>query len=187
MKACSSIGDIGRGFQLHTDYILGGFDSDSFVGNSLVDMYATCGFFAEARKVLDDLPLISIIWNALLAGYCEGELFEEVLVCAEQHRTWHTCPVEQHSVVLQQPLPLDLFALVSCSNHGICFRDAYEGQCIWKDVLTLHLFKAVQCLLFVTLCISCNQCISRDDIPKSQPIEHLSRPWNITTLGIHVH
>lgn len=86
LKACSSsIGDIGRDFQLHTDFILGGFDSDSFVGKSLVDMDTTCGFFIEAWKVLDDLPIISIIsWNALLVGYCEGDIFEKALVCAEK-------------------------------------------------------------------------------------------------------
>ena len=83
----------------------------------------------------------------------------------------------QHIVVLQQPLPcnlfMDLFRLANSSNRGTCFQDGHIGHCIWKDALKLHLFKAVKCLLGVTF--SCISCSPRDNIPRRQPVEHFTR------------
>ncbi|MCO5597260.1 hypothetical protein L7F22_051336 [Adiantum nelumboides] len=84
LKACSSTGSIVTGLALHTDILLRGFCSDSFVRNSLVDMYANCGLFDEAGKLALDSSFASIIsLNALLAGYCKFGLYEEAIICAE--------------------------------------------------------------------------------------------------------
>eukprot|EP00250_Pteridium_aquilinum_P018814 c24213_g15_i2 orf=637-2466(+) len=42
LKACACIGNIIRGQELHAEIAKGGYDTDIYVGNSLVDMYAKC-------------------------------------------------------------------------------------------------------------------------------------------------
>lgn len=44
-----------------------------------------------------------------------------------------------------------------------------------KDSITLHLLKAANCLLGVSLCVSCNQCTPIDSILRRQLIKHLVR------------
>lgn len=53
-----------------------GFQSDRFVANSSIHMYASCGHIVYARKLFDEMPdKNSISWNAMLGGYAKcGDL-----------------------------------------------------------------------------------------------------------------
>eukprot|EP00250_Pteridium_aquilinum_P005109 c15251_g2_i1 orf=1-468(-) len=42
LKACVKLGCIGRGRNIHFDITKNGLDDNSFIGNTLVDMYAKC-------------------------------------------------------------------------------------------------------------------------------------------------
>ncbi|XP_042479209.1 pentatricopeptide repeat-containing protein At5g48910 isoform X1 [Macadamia integrifolia] len=43
---------------------------DVFVGTSLIDMYAKCGFISMAREVFDQMPQRSVAtWNVMFSGY----------------------------------------------------------------------------------------------------------------------
>eukprot|EP00250_Pteridium_aquilinum_P010003 c19084_g1_i1 orf=1223-2404(+) len=87
LKACGSIGAIGKGREIHAVIAEEGFEGDPFVGNSLVDMYSKCNCLSEAWEVLDDLPTRDeVSWNSLLASYAELGLGEEVLMCLERMR-----------------------------------------------------------------------------------------------------
>lgn len=47
-----------------------GFDSDTHVGNSLIDMYAKHGEMEMAEMVFNTLPIVNVVsWNALISGY----------------------------------------------------------------------------------------------------------------------
>ncbi|XP_024529084.1 pentatricopeptide repeat-containing protein At2g13600-like [Selaginella moellendorffii] len=53
---------------------------DVFVGNALVDMFATCGSMVDARGVFDKMPCHSVVsWNTLLVGYVENGEAERAL------------------------------------------------------------------------------------------------------------
>eukprot|EP00249_Psilotum_nudum_P036659 c8310_g1_i1 orf=1-483(+) len=43
LNACASLADLEPGKQIHAQITDSGFESDVFVGNALVDMYAKCG------------------------------------------------------------------------------------------------------------------------------------------------
>ena len=59
-----------RARKLHNDIVMTGLDGHSFIGSSLVDMYATCGLLVEAQKIFDLLPLRNVVtWTALIQGY----------------------------------------------------------------------------------------------------------------------
>lgn len=81
LGACASIAALTQGKQVHTYIIQSGLDSDVFVGNALVNMYAKCGVMEDARIVLDMMSERDVIsWNAMIAGHnqhgCGREAFD---------------------------------------------------------------------------------------------------------------
>lgn len=73
LKACSALLDVSLGRQMHAQSILiGGFCSDLFVGNTLIDMYIKCGFLECGRKVFDEMPDKDVIsWTGLIVAYAK--------------------------------------------------------------------------------------------------------------------
>ena len=56
LKACGSIGALEKGKQIHEDIVNRALLGKHIeLGNSLVDMYAKCGAFTQAKQVLDKL------------------------------------------------------------------------------------------------------------------------------------
>ncbi|KAK7318792.1 hypothetical protein RJT34_03499 [Clitoria ternatea] len=83
-SACAANQDAALGAQLHAQTLfLGGFASDLYVNNTIIDMYVKCGFLHCARKVFDEMPQRDVIsWTALIVAYARrgdmesaGELF----------------------------------------------------------------------------------------------------------------
>ncbi|MCO5611755.1 hypothetical protein L7F22_066013 [Adiantum nelumboides] len=73
LKACASTGLTEWGRELHSKTERQGLlDGDIVVGNSLVTMYAKCGFLERVAHVFDKLPVLDVIsWNALMTGSVE--------------------------------------------------------------------------------------------------------------------
>lgn len=93
LKACSSQRSIEKGRELHFEIVKEGFEKDSFVGNTLVDMYAKCGWLTEAVEVFDELLVRTVVsWNSVIASYMEYGFFEEALLCFEQMESEHMSP-----------------------------------------------------------------------------------------------
>ncbi|MCO5573571.1 hypothetical protein L7F22_027343 [Adiantum nelumboides] len=86
LKACGSLKRIKLGEELHREVEQEGIlQSNQYVGNALVDMYAKCGMLAKARSVFAKLASRNrVSWNALIAGHVEQERGEEALSCFEQ-------------------------------------------------------------------------------------------------------
>jgi pentatricopeptide repeat protein len=56
IKACAELGALEDGRFVHKQLIQNGFESDVFVGCSLVDMYAKCGSIEDAWRVFNKMP-----------------------------------------------------------------------------------------------------------------------------------
>lgn len=88
VKACSSLGAIRQGKQVHARFLLSPFCEDDIVKSSLVDMYAKCGLPDDARAVFDSISKTSVVsWTALISGYARSgrksdafEMFEKLQV-----------------------------------------------------------------------------------------------------------
>ncbi len=70
LNACASAGWLEEGRRIHDHIIKRGYESDLFVGSSLVDMYAKCGSIKDAQHVFNKMSTCNAVtWNAMLAGY----------------------------------------------------------------------------------------------------------------------
>ncbi|XP_057832473.2 pentatricopeptide repeat-containing protein At3g13880 [Cryptomeria japonica] len=80
LSSCAYLGDLDKGQQLHTHVIKFGFESQIFVENALVDMYAKCGKIESAHQLFLEIPnKDDVSWNVLITGYAQFGLGEEAL------------------------------------------------------------------------------------------------------------
>eukprot|EP01018_Ginkgo_biloba_P003811 Gb_10356 [translate_table: standard] len=80
LPACANIGDVGQGKKVHACAIRNGVDSNVFVGNCLVDMYAKCGSIENARRVFDKICDRNVVsWNAIITAYAKKGFGDDAL------------------------------------------------------------------------------------------------------------
>ncbi|RDY09440.1 Pentatricopeptide repeat-containing protein, partial [Mucuna pruriens] len=74
----SAVRDADLGAQLHAQtLLLGGFASDLYVNNAMIDMYVKCGFLRCARKVFDEMPERDVVsWTGLIVAYARSGAME---------------------------------------------------------------------------------------------------------------
>ncbi|XP_057956841.1 pentatricopeptide repeat-containing protein At4g14050, mitochondrial [Malania oleifera] len=88
VKACSNLGAIKQGKQVHAHFAVSPFHDDDVVKSSLVDMYAKCGLSDNARSVFDSIFRKNLVsWTAMISGYARSgqksdamELFHRIPV-----------------------------------------------------------------------------------------------------------
>ncbi|CAM8950085.1 unnamed protein product [Rhodiola kirilowii] len=70
LSACACLGYIQAGHQMHTHIIKNKLDSNLFVGNALVDMYAKSGSLEDAKRMFEHIRnRDKVSWNAIIVGY----------------------------------------------------------------------------------------------------------------------
>ncbi|XP_024521485.1 pentatricopeptide repeat-containing protein At3g26782, mitochondrial-like [Selaginella moellendorffii] len=73
-KACGRAGDLETGMRIHSRAIKEGLiQSNRFLANTLLDMYAKCGRMDRAREIFDGLERRCVVsWTALILGYVQN-------------------------------------------------------------------------------------------------------------------
>lgn len=72
--------DVSKGMEIHGYAMRNGFDSDVFIGSSLVDVYANCARADYSLRVFRLLPNPdAIAWNSVMAGCVQNGMFDEGL------------------------------------------------------------------------------------------------------------
>ncbi|MCO5583578.1 hypothetical protein L7F22_037491 [Adiantum nelumboides] len=86
LKACSAAGvPLETGIQVHAHIIMNGFESDGFVGSTLVDMYLKVQKLGAAQLLFNRLPHRNVVaWTTLITGFAQHGQAEEALYCAKQ-------------------------------------------------------------------------------------------------------
>eukprot|EP01018_Ginkgo_biloba_P002684 Gb_08253 [translate_table: standard] len=73
LQGCVSQKALQEGKLVHAHMMKGGLESDRFLRNHLLNMYAKCGSLAHAHKMFDKMPERNLIsWNTLIGGYVQG-------------------------------------------------------------------------------------------------------------------
>ncbi|CAM6018447.1 unnamed protein product [Sphagnum balticum] len=71
INACAGLGALENGRLVHDQLIQSGCESNIFLGNSLVDMYAKCGSIEDAWRVFNKMPSRDVVtWTAMILGHC---------------------------------------------------------------------------------------------------------------------
>ncbi|XP_061368487.1 pentatricopeptide repeat-containing protein At5g59600-like [Gastrolobium bilobum] len=86
IPACATAARVRIGKEIHGYALVIGVEEDVYVRSALVDMYAKCGFIAEARTLFCKMPdKNTVTWNSIIFGhanhgYCEEaiELFNQM-------------------------------------------------------------------------------------------------------------
>lgn len=85
LKRCTQMGKLREGKMVHAHVLNSQFTDDLVIGNTILNMYAKCGSFEDARKVFDEMPLKDMVtWTALITGYSQNDQAEEALVLFPQ-------------------------------------------------------------------------------------------------------
>lgn len=72
LKACGTLADLRAGRLIHSHIVTRRWESDLFVGTTILDMYTKCGSMMDAQRVFDGLPHRDVItWNAIITGYAQ--------------------------------------------------------------------------------------------------------------------
>ncbi|PUZ52462.1 hypothetical protein GQ55_6G271900 [Panicum hallii var. hallii] len=80
--ATARLPSVSVGGQLHSLSVKLGLVSDTFVLNSLINMYSSCSYPATARLVLDSAPQEAcdvVSWNTIIAGYLRAGMPNKAL------------------------------------------------------------------------------------------------------------
>ncbi|XP_022958961.1 pentatricopeptide repeat-containing protein At2g46050, mitochondrial isoform X1 [Cucurbita moschata] len=79
-RSCDVMNDVGSGKQLHGFVIKIGFDLDCFVGSAVVDFYAKCGLYEDARLAFSSVLYKDLVlWNVMLYCYVFNCLAKEAI------------------------------------------------------------------------------------------------------------
>ncbi|KAH7443900.1 hypothetical protein KP509_02G054700 [Ceratopteris richardii] len=80
LKACSSIGNMSFGTELHLRVEgIGQLNEDILLNNALIDMYAKCGMLKKARDAFNRCHLHDdIAWTAMITSYAQQGRIDDV-------------------------------------------------------------------------------------------------------------
>ncbi|XP_073041628.1 LOW QUALITY PROTEIN: pentatricopeptide repeat-containing protein At4g25270, chloroplastic-like [Primulina eburnea] len=135
LKACGGIGMIQVGEEIHRHVIRFGLANDTFVLNSLVDMYAKCGDIVKARNVfyrINHKDLIS--WNTMIIGYFKHNLETEAF---EIFRWMISRSCEPDSVTMSSVLSSISPYMIGAQVHGWIIRRGMEWNLSVRNSLIL--------------------------------------------------
>ncbi|KAM1618069.1 hypothetical protein ACFX1R_018271 [Malus domestica] len=74
LKACSGLGAVRQGSQIHSSLITRGFlcSVRTTIAGALVDLYVKCGHLTEAQRVFDQIEQKNLVsWSSLILGYAQ--------------------------------------------------------------------------------------------------------------------
>ncbi|CAN6342234.1 unnamed protein product [Urochloa humidicola] len=82
LNSCGSLEAIWQGRQIHAHAIKANLETDEYIKNALIDMYAKCDHLTAARAVFDALAHNDAVsYNAMIEGYArQGDLTEALHV-----------------------------------------------------------------------------------------------------------
>jgi pentatricopeptide repeat protein len=129
LNACASVVALEEGRRVHEQIIQSSCESDVFVGNSLIDMYAKCGSMEDAWRVFNTMPSRDVVsWNAMLGGFALHGHGEEALAHFER--------------MCEEGIEVDNVTFVcllsACSHAGLL----YEGLRTFGSMSTVHKISA---------------------------------------------
>lgn len=137
LKACATLPDLCRGKELHKLAVESGFESDVFVSNSLISMYAKCGSLESGVDVFDRMPQRDIVsWNSMISAYA---LNGSDLEAADKVREMFRWGFEPDQVTIISLMTTGSTSEVISEVHGYVLRRGFEPvSVIWNALASAY-------------------------------------------------
>ncbi|KAJ4711482.1 Pentatricopeptide repeat-containing protein [Melia azedarach] len=72
LQACAMMEDLDLGKQIHSQVVKVGLDSEVFVSNALMDVYAKCGRMKSSMELFEESENRNhVTWNTMIVGYMQ--------------------------------------------------------------------------------------------------------------------
>lgn len=79
-KVTGCLGEFEQGQKFHGHVVKSGLEFDTYVCNSIMDMYALLGRIDRVQKLFDEMPVRDVVsWNVAISGHVKCGRFEEAL------------------------------------------------------------------------------------------------------------
>uniref|UniRef100_A0A0D9ZPT6 DYW domain-containing protein n=1 Tax=Oryza glumipatula TaxID=40148 RepID=A0A0D9ZPT6_9ORYZ len=136
LTACARLFSLGWGKQLHAKVIRSLPQIDPYVASALIELYAKCGSFKEAKRVFNSLQdRNSVSWTVLIGGSLQYECFSKSVELFNQMRA--------------ELMAIDQFALATlisgCFNrmdlclgrqlHSLCLKSGHNRAIVVSNSL----------------------------------------------------
>lgn len=167
ISACTRLSSLNLGSGIHGFVLKSGLNSDIFIGNALINMYAKCGCIEASQDMFKQMPVKDFIsWSTIIGGYGLHGCGEEAL------RLYHE--MEERGV---QPDGVTFLAILSaCSHAGL----VEEGQKIFyhamkanKVTLTIEHYAC-----FIDLLGRSGKVEYACEVARTIPIKPTTRIWS---------
>ncbi|XP_068660227.1 pentatricopeptide repeat-containing protein At2g33680-like [Aristolochia californica] len=117
VQACSRLVSLDQGKQIHGYIIRLGFEPDSFIGSSLISMYAKCNSISDASLVFSNMYKRDLVlWSSIIAAYTQHGHAEEALKHFSEYQNYG--------------LAIDVPILTSCFSACATLAAVDKGQCV---------------------------------------------------------
>eukprot|EP01018_Ginkgo_biloba_P024055 Gb_37632 [translate_table: standard] len=141
LPVCANLAALEHGKEFHEDIIRRGYQSDVFVENALIDLYAKCGSIGYAFNVFEKMPRRNVVsWTTMIAGYAMHGYGKEALQLFEQMQHSginpdHVTFVGVLSACCHAGLVDDGWKYFDCMNKYYHVTPLMEHYCCMVDLL----------------------------------------------------
>eukprot|EP01018_Ginkgo_biloba_P022532 Gb_14918 [translate_table: standard] len=176
LPACANFAALEQGMEIHEDVINSGLQSDVFVANALVDMYAKCGNTEKARDLFDNMHQRNAIsWTSLIAGYSMNGCAKEALKLFEQ--------MQQSGM---KPDHVTLVCVLSaCCHAGLVDEGRQYFDCMGSDYGITPTMEHYGCM--VDLLGRAGHLEEAEDFINKMPIKPDASVWGCLLGACRVH
>ncbi|KAK7252522.1 hypothetical protein RIF29_36521 [Crotalaria pallida] len=137
LKACSLLGVVKEGVQIHGHVLKAGLEGDVFVQNSLISMYGKCGGIKHACAVFEQMDEKSVAsWSAIIGAHASVQMWHECLMLFGEMSGGACYRAEESTLVSVLTACTHLGSLdIGRCVHGILLRNISELNVIVKTSL----------------------------------------------------
>nr|UPT48635.1 pentatricopeptide repeat protein AaPPR525 [Agave angustifolia]UPT48675.1 pentatricopeptide repeat protein AaPPR587 [Agave angustifolia]UPT49466.1 pentatricopeptide repeat protein AaPPR536 [Agave angustifolia] len=108
IKSCAALLSCDEGLKIHGKLFKIGLDSNLFICNSLIAMYAKMGLIDSAERVFSEMTTIDVVsWNSMIDGFVSNEEWWQSLSCFKKM---------QEDILMKPDRLAVISALEACSS-----------------------------------------------------------------------
>jgi pentatricopeptide repeat protein len=176
LPACAHLAALKSGKAIHKTMFQNGFQSNVFLGNALVDMYAKCGSIDNARKVFDKMYRRNVVtWTTMIVGYAMHGIGMEAIQVFKQMQNSDT---EPNSVTL-------VGVLSACCHAGLVNDGWRYFNCMSKDYFIEPVMEHYCCM--VDLLGRAGHLVEAEEFIHKMPMKPAAALWGSLLSACRVH